>query len=116
MSRTCPEPNTGCYLWTGASNSGGYGVIIVGGKSHGVHRLVWSLVNEVDAPDGWYVCHKCDTPACCNPDHLFLGTPSDNNRDAIAKGRRISQVDRMIMILDSIESKRKWLNSSKVNS
>jgi hypothetical protein len=34
------------------------------------------------------VLHKCDEPACCRPDHLFLGTIADNNWDMTAKGRR----------------------------
>ena len=48
------------------------------------HRFVWQLING-PIPDGHCVLHKCDTPACVNPEHLFVGTHSDNTRDMIKK-------------------------------
>lgn len=87
--RIQPEPMSGCHLWTGSTNKC-YGVVGKGGRSGGMfqaHRLSWEFSNG-PIPDGLHVLHKCDTPACVNPDHLFLGTNGDNIRDAIAKGRQ----------------------------
>lgn len=86
------EPNTGCWLWTGWSVPSGYGGFTVGNKSNpnrkhwAAHRLSW-ILNVGAIPGGLCVLHKCDTPACCNPLHLFLGTFSDNTQDCIKKGR-----------------------------
>ena len=82
------DTNGGCWLWTGAMvGSTGYGTIGFGGRSHGAHRA--SYMTFVGAiPPGALVCHKCDTPACVNPAHLFVGTVSDNAQDMIAKGRK----------------------------
>ncbi len=77
---------TGCWLWTGATVRG-YGVVNWDGKVTLVHRMVWEQENGRPVPDGLFVCHSCDTPACVNPDHLWAGTQTDNMRDMSAKGR-----------------------------
>lgn len=64
----------------------GYGRIRVDGKSWLAHRFSWVLANG-PIPEGMYVCHRCDNPPCINPEHLFLGTQTDNMRDMAAKGR-----------------------------
>lgn len=81
-----PEPNSGCWLWTATSVRGGYGMIKSGDKNHLAHRVSWSLYRG-DIPDEMLVCHSCDTPACVNPDHLFLGSQKDNMRDMLSKDR-----------------------------
>ena len=77
----------GCWIWQGAVTSKGYGSIQIGdGKTESVHRLAYELwVGEI--PEGLHVLHKCDTPKCINPDHLFAGTNQDNVTDKINKGR-----------------------------
>jgi HNH endonuclease len=77
-----------CLLWTGTINSNGYGVFRYEDKTQGAHRVAW-LFTHGPIPEGMSVCHRCDTPLCVNPDHLFLGTHQDNMADKIAKGRQV---------------------------
>ncbi|WP_363228101.1 HNH endonuclease signature motif containing protein [Bdellovibrio sp. ArHS] len=81
---TIPEPNTGCLLWTKGVHE--YGTISVNGKTLYAHRFAFSLFNG-NIPSGMLVCHKCDTPGCVNPEHLWLGTINENNADKTRKGR-----------------------------
>jgi len=80
-----------CWEWTGWREGDGrwHGRISVGGTGGrliGAHRASW-MVTFGPIPNGLGVLHKCDNPGCVRPDHLFLGTNTDNNADMVSKGR-----------------------------
>lgn len=80
------DEETGCRIWTGGTCGPGYGKIRVEGKQRLAHRMAYEIAFG-PIPDGLWVLHRCDTPGCITPDHLFLGTVTDNNADRHAKGR-----------------------------
>lgn len=84
------QKSDGCWLWiAGGDGKTGYGRIREGRAGRPTllaHRVAWELTFG-PIPDGLFVCHHCDTPRCVRPDHLFLGTSDDNNKNAAAKGR-----------------------------
>lgn len=75
-----------CLEWSGSRDKDGYGTLRRGKIDHKAHRVAYELKNG-QIPKGMCVCHTCDNPPCCNPDHLFLGTIKENNRDRTSKGR-----------------------------
>jgi len=75
----------GCWEWTGSRDR--YGLFRVGKKIKKAHRSAWEMENG-PIPDGLFVLHRCDNPPCVRPDHLFLGTQTDNMQDAATKQRR----------------------------
>lgn len=78
--------DTPCREWQGARNNRGYGKRTIGRRSYYAHRWAW-IEAHGPIPDGLFVLHHCDNPACCEITHLFLGTAKDNTADMIAKGR-----------------------------
>lgn len=77
---------SGCWEWNAYRLPGGYGRTRYHNQNILAHRLAWTVFNGT-IPKGKQVCHKCDNPCCCNPDHLFLGTPKANWKDSRRKGR-----------------------------
>lgn len=92
-----PEPNSGCWLWTGKFLKNRYGIIKDSQtpfksktKKWFAHRLSYRIHFGL-IPNKLQVLHHCDTPACVNPKHLFLGTQKDNMADMKLKGRMIKR-------------------------
>lgn len=88
-ARCIPEPNSGCLLWEGSTDNKGYGQMSIRGRGmspYPAHRAAYQLACGA-IPDGLFVLHSCDVPACCNPNHLRVGTHQDNMRDARERNR-----------------------------
>lgn len=73
--------------WSGAKDGCGYGTVHWKYRHWRAHRLAW-FVTHGEIPDGQYVCHRCDNPACINPEHLFLGNQTVNMKDMYKKRRQ----------------------------
>lgn len=85
--------SSGCWGWSGTKDRHGYGTL--SGRRHNgefrkspekAHRVSYEMAFGV-IPDGLVVRHKCDNPECTNPEHLELGTQSDNMKDCAIRGR-----------------------------
>lgn len=86
-----PEPNSGCWLWDGATNVTGRGYVFgvirsAPRKNEKASRVSWRLYRG-DIPAGAMLCHHCDNSLCVNPEHLYAGDAADNMRDALARKR-----------------------------
>lgn len=85
MDKVSPEPNSGCWIWTGSLDVCGYARFGFDGRNSKASRVSLTLFKGITRIDG-NACHKCDNRACVNPDHLYVGTQLDNMSDSIRRG------------------------------
>lgn len=78
---------SGCWIWNGAKDDNGYGRIGFAYETWLVHRLSFHLFKPEEFKENLHTCHKCDTPSCFNPEHLYSGTDMDNKQDEVRKGK-----------------------------
>jgi len=116
-----------CWLWTGAKNPNGYGEFrpvssrIISSWPVKAHRWAWQMAYG-DIPDGAVVRHRCNHPACVNPQHLVLGTQIDNIADTVAQRRhahgekhgaaRLSEAD--VLAIRDILKHRTWRDGAVI--
>lgn len=83
-----------CWEWTGVIIKDGYGQFHHKGANLLAHRVIFAVTHgRCDGPAR--ICHTCDNPPCCNPNHLWSGTQKENTQDMINKGRRVSSAGEM---------------------
>jgi hypothetical protein len=100
------KSNGECWKWTGPTHPKmGHGMLRFGDKTCYAHRVAYALARG-GIPVGLCVCHKCDTPSCCNPCHLFIATAAANNRDRHNKGRTKNLLERQAQRRNQTHCKR----------
>jgi hypothetical protein len=84
-SRVDKNSSSGCWNWTGSINNSGYGQLWIDGEHITPHVYVWKITRKCSVPDGKCILHLCDNRKCCNPDHLYCGTYTDNIMDKLSR-------------------------------
>lgn len=88
----CDITPEGCWVWKGFKTHKGYGSTAYRAKNVAIHRKMFEITRGVTLETEQFICHRCDTRACCNPGHLWDGSAASNNFDSAAKGRHRNQV------------------------
>lgn len=90
-----------CWPWLGARGPLGHGMFWVSAerKRQSAHAIALELASGIQRPPGMHCCHRCDNPACCNPDHLYYGTPAQNSSDMVARKRNPRGSDKVNALL-----------------
>jgi hypothetical protein len=81
-----PITESGCWIWMGAINQYGYGIVNFESKSSLAHRISYKLAGN-PIPEDLCLCHSCDVRSCVNPKHLWIGDRNDNAKDMLSKNR-----------------------------
>lgn len=105
-----PSDSTQCWEWTGGGRGIGYGAFKIEGRAWDAHRVSFVL-HKGPVGEGMVVMHTCDNRNCVNPNHLAVGTYSDNASDAQTK-RRLSGFVRRTVLTDD-EMRLLWDESSR---
>lgn len=107
------DPKTNCWNWTRNIGKNGYGRLMINYVSIYAHRYSYQL-HKGDIPKGLFVCHSCDNRRCVNPNHLWIGTHTDNVRDMFSKGRNPRQTKIRIDINQLVSLNRCGLSQRKI--
>lgn len=91
MERVRIDPITGCWIWTKAGKT--RPIFTKGNTQALVYRELWMYLNKKVLSSSEFLCHRCDNGMCCNPDHLFVGSPATNMKDMVSKGRHFSKTN-----------------------
>ena len=75
-----------CWIWSAGKDARGYPICKIKNKTHKVSRVVYEIFRG-KIPKEFDICHRCDTPACINPKHLWAATSKENMHDCVKKGR-----------------------------
>lgn len=88
LSKVYPEPNTGCWIWSGGLNAFGYGSLNTSSYEGFCNTSRYSYyIHKGDFDRSKLVLHHCDVRCCVNPDHLYIGNHKDNSNDKHSRGR-----------------------------
>jgi len=78
-----------CWEWVGGKDKDGYGRMMIDRHNYRTHRLTY-IETYGSIPEGLIICHRCNNPSCCNPNHLYAGTIRENSQQCTKEGRRVS--------------------------